>query len=246
MIGVLINVATVLAGSFLGLLLRGGIPERFTDIMMKGLGLCTIYIGICGALEGKNTLMLILSIVIGAVIGELLCLDDRINALGSLIERKLAALAGEGNGDGQPQSKRRFILRGGGKIAEAFVTSSLVFCIGAMTLVGSLNAGLTGDSSLLIAKATLDLVSSFIFASTLGAGVLLSAVFVLVYQGGIVLLAGLVSPLLSEYVIAEMTCAGSLLIIGLGFNLLGITKLKITNLLPAIFLPVLLCIFLKA
>ncbi|NLE14138.1 MAG: DUF554 domain-containing protein [Clostridiales bacterium] len=244
MIGVLINVATVLAGSFLGLLLRGGIPERFTDIMMKGLGLCTIYIGICGALEGKNTLVLILSIVIGAVIGELLCLDDRINALGSLIERKLTALAGEGSGDGQP--KRRFILRGGGKIAEAFVTSSLVFCIGAMTLVGSLNAGLTGDSSLLIAKATLDLVSSFIFASTLGAGVLLSAVFVLVYQGGIVLLAGLVSPLLSEYVIAEMTCAGSLLIIGLGFNLLGITKLKITNLLPAIFLPVLLCIFLKA
>ena len=131
---------------------------------------------------------------------------------------------------------------GGVSLAEGFVTASLLFCVGAMTIVGALQSGLTGDHQMLFTKSMLDFVSSMIFASSLGAGVLFASAFVLVFQGGITLLAGFVSPFLGEAVIAEMTCAGSVLIIGLGLNLLGLTRLKVMNYIPAIFLPVLLCL----
>ena len=131
---------------------------------------------------------------------------------------------------------------GGVSIAEGFVTASLMFCVGAMTIVGSLQSGLTGDHQMLFTKSMLDFVSSMIFASSLGLGVLFAAGFVLVFQGGITLLAGLAAPFLGDAVIAEMTCVGSVLIIGLGLNMLGLTKLKVMNYLPAIFLPILLCL----
>lgn len=226
MIGVLVNTLTVIIGSIMGLLLRKLIPEQWTDFIMKGIGLCTIYIGIDGALEGTNTLVTIISIAVGALIGVALDLDGHLNHFAERLENRFKK---EGSG--------------GPTIAEGFVTASLLFCVGAMTIVGSLQAGLTGDNTMLYTKATLDLISSLIFSASLGIGVLFAAAFVLVFQGAIVLVAQAVSPFLTDYVVAEMTCAGSILIIALGLNILGVTNLKVMNFLPAIFLPVLLCLF---
>ena len=194
---------------------------------MKGVGLCVLYIGIDGCLQGSNALITILSAAIGAVIGELLDLDGKVNRLGGWLENRFSHKEGD---------EKTSIARG-------FVSASLLFCVGAMTIVGSLNSGLMGDHQMLYTKSLLDFISSIIFASSLGIGVLFSAAFVLVYQGAITLLAGLVAPFLTEVVIAEMTCIGSVLIIGIGLNMLGITKLKMMNYVPAIFLPILLCLF---
>ena len=219
MIGVFVNVATVLLGSLVGLLFRKGIPERISRAMMLAIGLCTLYIGVDGALEGSNTIVLILSMVFGTLIGTLLDIDDKINRIGQFIERKLKK-------EGEKTS-----------IAEGFMTASLLFCVVAMTIVGSLNAGLTGDNTLIFTKSILDLISSCLLASTLGIGVMFAAVFVLLVQGGLVLLAGLLQNVLTDQaLIAEITCAGSVMIIGLGLNILGITKLKVANFLPALLL----------
>lgn len=223
MIAVVVNTLTVLLGSAVGLLLKKGIPERITDTLMKGIGLCTIYIGLSGALKGENTLVLILSMALGIVIGEGLDLDAKLNGFAQAIEARFQ------KGDGRIS------------LAEGFVTASLLFCVGAMTIVGSLQAGLSGDYEMLYTKSVLDLISSIVFASSLGLGVMLAAAFVFLFQGGIVLLAQFVAPFLTDAVIAEMVCAGSLLIFALGLNLIGITKLKVLNFLPAVFLPVLLC-----
>lgn len=221
--GTLVNVGTVIVGSVIGMLLGKGLPERLSKGLMTAIGFCTAYIGITGCLKGQNTLVVILSLVLGTLIGEGFDLDKQINRLGGWVEKKLNHGA-----DSLP-------------IAEGFVNASLLFCVGAMTIVGSLSSGLTGDHTTLYAKACLDLISATVFASTMGVGVTLSAIVVLVLQGGIALLAHTIAPLLSDAVVAEMTCVGSLLIIGLSLNLLGIAKLKIMNFVPAIFLPMLLC-----
>ena len=226
MFGVLVNVATVLIGSTVGLLFRKMIPKNATDFIMKGIGLCTIYIGIDGALTGENTLITIISIAAGALVGELADLDKRLNYFAEKLEARFKTKDGNGT-----------------SIAEGFVTASLVFCVGAMTIVGSLQSGLTGDHTMLITKATLDLVSSLIFAASLGIGVMLAALFVLVFQGSIVLIAQAAAPFLTDYVIGEMTCVGSILIMALGMNIIGVTNFKVMNYLPAIFLPILLCTF---
>lgn len=219
MTGVIINTATVIFGSVLGLLLKKGIPDRISKAAMTAIGLCTLYIGIDGALEGENTIILILSMVAGVIIGTALDIDGRLERLGGFIEKKM-----KGKGTG-------------GNIAEGFITASLLFCVGAMTIVGSLNAGLTGDQELLITKSVLDLISSCMLASTLGIGVIFAAVFVLLYQGGLVLASGLLQNVLtSPELIAEITCAGSVMIIALGLNILGITKIKVANFLPALIL----------
>ena len=225
MIGVMVNVLTVLIGSVAGLLLKRGIPEGVTESLMTGIGLCTIFIGVSGALQGENTLILILSMAIGTVIGTLLDIDSALNRLASYVEQRFRQENGKVT------------------LAEGFVTASLLFCVGAMTIVGSLQAGLTGDMEMLYTKATLDLISSCVLAASLGVGVLLSDFFVLGFQGGIVLLARFVAPFLTEYAISEMTCAGSVLIIGLGLNLIGVTKIKVANYLPVIFIPPILCLF---
>ncbi len=225
MLGVMVNVLTVLIGSVVGLLLKRGIPERVTESLMTGIGLCTIFIGVSGALKGENTLILILSMAIGTVIGTLLDIDGALNRLASYVEQRFRQENGKVT------------------LAEGFVTASLLFCVGAMTIVGSLQAGLTGDMEMLYTKATLDLISSCVLAASLGVGVLLSDFFVLGFQGGIVLLARFVAPFLTEYAISEMTCAGSVLIIGLGLNLIGVTKIKVANYLPVIFIPPILCLF---
>lgn len=228
LVGTLVNTATVIAGSVIGMFLGNILPERLRDTVMKGLGLCTLFIGITGMLGGENALITIISIAVGAIIGELCDLDGHLNHFAGRLEKK-------------------FQRAGGGKtsLAEGFVTASLVFCVGAMTIVGALNDGLTGDHTMLFTKATLDFVSSMIFASSLGIGVLMAAAAVFVIQGGIACLASLVAPILQQNasVIPEMTVVGSVLIMGLGLNLIGVTKLKVMNYVPAIFLPIILCMF---
>ena len=222
MFGVLINVLTVIVGSCVGLLFKKGIPEKVSQATMIGLGACTLYIGITGSLCGENVLILIAAVVLGAISGTLLNIDGAINRLATTVEQKFKA-------DGKKAS-----------IAEGLVSATLLFCVGSMTVTGSIQAGLTGDNSVLITKATLDLVSSMILASSLGVGVLLSAGSVLLIQGGLVLLSGAIAPFMDAGAINEMTCAGSLLIIMIGTNLMGITKIKVADYLPAIlFAPIL-------
>ena len=224
MTGVLVNTGTILIGSVVGLLFKKGIPERVTNAVMIGLGLCTLYIGIDGALQGENVLIVIASMVLGAIVGTLLDIDGAINRLGKWIE---------GN----------FQKQGGGKVsvAEGFVTASLLFCVGAMTINGSLNAGISGDNSLLFTKSMLDLFSSIMLTASLGFGVMLSAVFVFVFQGALTLLAGVLAPALTPLAIAEMTCAGSLIIVAIATNLIGITKIKVADYLPAIVFAPVIC-----
>ncbi len=222
MLGVIINTLTVVLGSTVGMLFSKFISEKYTSAIMTSIGLCTLYIGVDGALAGENTLVLILSLVLGTAIGTLLGIDDGISKLGNFIETKFK----------KSDSKA--------SVAQGFVTASLLFCIGSMTIVGSLNAGISGDNTLLLIKSVLDLISSCILASSMGIGVLSSAVFVFVFQGGLVMLASLIGPFLSGSAQAELICSGSVMIIALGLNLIGVTKIKVANMLPAlIFAPVL-------
>ena len=223
MLGVVVNTITVILGSAVGLLFKKGIPDRVSSAIMKGIGLCTFYIGVSGSLKGENTLILIISMVFGIAIGTLIDIDDKINRLGNFVEKKF--------------SKGKETV----SISKGFVTASLLFCIGAMTIVGSLNAGLTGDNEMLFTKSMLDFFSSAMPSVSLGIGVLLSSAFVFISQGAIVLLANFIAPILTDAAIAEMICAGSIMIIGLGLNLLDITKLKTANMLPAIAIAPILC-----
>ncbi len=240
--GTIINALAVLTGSMAGLLLKwlaahfssklpagsAALGQRLQNIIMNGVALCVLYIGISGALKGNNTLIAILSMVAGAIIGELLNLDRRMQALGDWVQKKTARFSqGEG----------------GASVSEGFVTASLLFCVGAMAIVGALENGLTGNYETLQAKSLLDGISSIVFASSLGIGVAFSAVALFLYQGVISLLASVLSPFLGDAVIAEMTCVGSLLIVALSLNMLGLTKIKVMNLVPAIFFPILLFTF---
>ncbi len=221
MFGVIVNVITLLLGSSIGLLLKKGIPEKVSTATMIGLGVCTLYIGISGSLCGENVLIVIASVVLGVIVGTLIDIDGAINRLSQKVETKFKK-------EGKNSS-----------IAEGLMTATLLFCVGSMTVTGSLQAGLLGDHSVLITKATLDFVSSMMLSSTLGFGVLLASVSVFLIQGGLVLLAGVVSPFLTTGAINEMSCVGSLLIIMIGTNLMGITKIKVADYLPAIvFAPV--------
>lgn len=218
MIGVIINVITVIIGSGIGLLLKKGIPDRVSNAAMTGLGVCTLYIGISGSLCGENTLILIAAVVIGAVVGTLLDIDGAIKRLAEMVENKF-------NKNGKEVS-----------IAEGFVSATLLFCVGSMTVTGSIQAGVTGDNTVLITKAMLDMVSSMMLASSLGFGVMLSCIAVFAIQGGLVLAAEFIAPLMSTGAVNEMTCAGSLLIIMIGTNLMGLSKFKVADFLPAIVL----------
>ena len=218
MFAVIVNTITILIGASVGLLLRKGLPESVSDAMMKGLGLCTIFIGIQGMIEEEYILVLILSTIVGIVIGELLDVDGHINRAA---ERLTSRFSGKGKGEGA-------------KIAQAFVTSCLIMNVGAMTIVGSLDAGLRGNFSMLYTKSLLDLISGIPMAAAMGVGVMGSALFTLVFQGGIVLLAEYIAPYLSETLIKELVCTGSLMILAIGFNMLGVTKLKVLNYLPGL------------
>jgi len=236
MLGTVVNTVAVIVGSLIGLLLHKGIPQRLVQTIMCGIGLCVIGIGISGFLKGDNTLVQVLSVAIGAVIGELLDLDKRVNQLGQWVERKFTKTAQ--NAEEMPENA---LENKHGSISEGFVTAGLLFCVGSMAIVGSLQSGISGNHEMLFTKSLLDFISAIVFSASLGVGVMLSAAAVFIYQGAITLLAQFIAPYLTEAVIAEMTAVGSILIIGLGLNLIHATKLKVMNYIPAIFLPILLC-----
>lgn len=220
MLGTITNSLTIVIGCLIGLVAKNRITEKVGKTIMNGLALCVLYIGIAGAIKGTDTLLTIISVVIGAFIGELIDFDKKLKDLGDFIESKVSKKENEVS------------------ISEAFVTASLLFCVGAMAVVGSLESGLQGNHTTLFAKSVLDGVSSIIFASTLGVGVMLSAITVLIYQGIITLGAGALVGILNATVIANISAVGSILIIGLGLNVLGVTKIKVANLLPAVFIPI--------
>lgn len=224
LIGVLVNVATVLIGSTVGLIFKKGISKKYTDAVMTGIGLCTVLIGIQGMLKGENVLVAIISMVIGAIIGTAADIDGKLNGAGEYLSKKLK------KGDSDKVS-----------IAEGFVTASLLFCVGAMTIIGSLESGLKGEHTTIFTKSILDLFSSCMLSASLGIGVIFAAIFVFVFQGGIVLLAGFLEPLLSDSAVAEITCAGSLMILALGLNLTGLSKFKVANYFPALILAPFVC-----
>lgn len=229
MIGTLINVVAILIGSTIGLLLRRGMKPSISDTVMQGLSLCTLLIGIKGALQTENLLLVILSMVVGGVAGSLLDIGGKMDRLGAYAQRKLGGgSSGSPAAGGLPQENT---------FAQGFVTASLVFCVGAMAVVGSLDSGIRGDHSTLMAKSILDGVASIVFASAMGPGVMLSALPVLVYQGAISLLGNLIAPLLSQQVVLEMSAVGGLLILGIGINMLFHKELKVANLLPAMVVP---------
>lgn len=224
--GAIVNSIVVVITSLIGLLIGQRIPEKMNRAIMQGIGLVVITIGVSGAVNGVNTLVLILSMVIGIVSGEGLDIHQRINLF---IEKATKRL----NGD-KVQSE----------FTQAFMTATMLFCIGSMAIVGSLESGLTGDNATLYTKSVIDGISAVLFSSSLGIGVLFASIPLLLYQGSLIVFAQLLAPILSDAVILEMTTVGSVLLIGMGLNMLDITDFKMMNFIPAIFLPILLMLFL--
>ena len=224
--GTLVNTVAVLVGSGLGVLLKTGLAEKYKETVMQTLGLAVGIIGIKMALASENFIMVILSLVIGAIMGEYFTLNKKIDNLG----QKLTAKCGEKYGD----------------VGVGFVTASLIYCIGAMAIVGALQDGINGDAGILYAKALLDGISAIVFAATLGIGVSLSALSILVYQGSITLLAGVLQPLLIPAVITEITATGGVLIIAIALSILNILKIRIANLLPSMLVVIFLAYLWKA
>ena len=230
MIAVLVNTATVLCGSLIGILLGSRLKESLRDAVMKALGLCTALIGIQSALGTQKLLCVILCMVVGTVLGELLRIDDAIEHAGDAIKARLPKKEGEGS-----------------RFTEGFVSASILFCIGSMTIMGSLEAGIRHDYSIIYAKSMMDFISSMAFGAAMGFGVTCSALFVLVFQGALTLLAGVIGSALSEAAVTEMSAVGGVILIGMALNMLGCTRerLKVANMLPAIFLPILWFAILK-
>lgn len=229
MLGVLINVVLVLLGGMIGLLLGARVPNRLRKTVMQGLGLCVLLIGFQGALKTNDLLAVILCMVIGGLLGEWIDIEKRLESLGSRAQRLFVQRYDAQ--DSSPVQSNSFV--------QGFMTASLLFCVGAMAIVGPLESGLSGNHTTQIAKGIIDGISSIFFAAAFGPGVLLSAAMILFYQGGITLAASVVAPFLTEAVIVEMSAVGGLLIAGIGLLLITDIKIKIGNLLPAIFLPVL-------
>lgn len=228
MIAVLVNAAACIIGSLVGLVCRKGIPDRFRDSIMLAIGICTTFIGIQGALKSENVLVAIISMVLGVAVGTGLDLDAKINNIALWTEKKFQKDATSSTGS----------------FAQGLVTGFLLWCIGAMTIVGSLQAGF-GNYEMLYTKSLLDLISSAMLASSLGIGVLFAVVPLIIFQGGLVLLSGFIEPLLSTSMINEITCVGSLMIFALGLNLMSITKIKVVNFLPAILFAPLACVLMS-
>ena len=223
LLGTLVNVVLVLIGGFVGLFLKKGISKRFSDLIMNAIALVTMVIGITFATASENMLVVIISLVVGALMGEGINIDKKLNQLGGLIKSKVKSESGN--------------------VGEGFVTATLLFCVGSMAIMGSLDSGLRGDHTVLYTKAIMDGISALIFASSMGIGVLLSAVPILLYQGSITLLSSFIQPYLTQSMMTEMNAVGGILLIGLGISILGIKEIKVSNLLPALVIPVILLAF---
>jgi uncharacterized membrane protein YqgA involved in biofilm formation len=217
MLGPLVNALSIVLCSLIGCFIVRGIPQRFEEIIKKAAGLAVVYIGLKGTLESQHTLLIIMSLVIGAVIGECINIDSLMNRFGAWAEKKL----GMSNGT----------------FSKGFVSASILFCTGSMTFVGSIQSGLQGNHETLFAKSILDGSMSIVFGASMGIGALFSAFPVLIYQGGIALASMTISGLLTAEIITEMSAAGSLVITAIGFNFLGVKEIKVANLIPGMFIP---------
>lgn len=231
-LGTLGNIGLILIGSTIGIFLKGGLKKRFQDTIMSALGLAVMFIGISGALEGlfivegntlgtTNIMLMIISLAVGALIGEIINIEAKLDKVGEWLKLKLKVKGEKGNG-----------------FVEGFVNSSLLFCVGAMAIIGSLQDGLSGDPSMLMAKGFIDGVVAVFFASTLGIGVFFSVIPVGIYQGIITLSSSFIEPLLNERLISNLSFIGSILIFGIGINMIFGKKIKCGNLLPAVLVPV--------
>lgn len=240
-LGTIINVVTILIGAAIGMFLKGGLPPRFEKTVKSAAGLSTIVIGITGTLSemfAVNTdgtlstngiMLMVISLVLGAIAGETVDIEDKLERLGNFCKKKAS-----------------FLAKDNPKFVEGFVSTSLLFCVGAMAIVGSIQDGLVGDYTILAAKAVLDGVMSVVLAASLGGGVFLSVVTVAVYQGAITLLASVLEPVMTDVLISQLSLVGSVLVMAIGFNLLFDKKVvKVGNLLPAVLIPVFYQIVLK-
>ena len=229
-IGTLVNAGAIIVGSILGMLLKGGIPERIQNIIYTAVGVAVMFIGITGVINNQgDSMLLVLSLVIGGVIGELCKLDEHMESLGEKI-------------------KKRFIREGSAGSAtfvEAFVSSTILFCVGAMAIVGSLNDGMLHDPSMLFTKAILDGITSIILAASLGVGVAFSAIPILIYQGILTVLSSILSGFFTETLIRNMSFVGNVIIFCIGLNFLFPKKVKTINFAPALFMPIILGLFIK-
>lgn len=227
--GTIANVFAVIIGGIIGLLLNDKLEKRFEDSLMQALGLCVIFIGAGGAFTGMvkiinsklsttGTMLMIISLLLGTLIGEIVRIEDRLEGLGERLKKLVKA-----------NSNKQFV--------EGFLSNTLVICIGAMAVVGSLNDGLLGDPSMLYAKAVLDAIITMVFAATLGIGTLFAALPLGIYQGAITVLSRFIAPYLTDALISDLSFIGSILIFGVGINLAFGKKFKVGNMLPAILVP---------
>jgi uncharacterized membrane protein YqgA involved in biofilm formation len=231
-LGTLVNMAAIVIGATIGIIIKGGLKQRFKDTVMNALGLAVMFIGISGALQGlfvvtekgletANVMLMIVSLALGAFVGEIINIEARLEHMGELIKKTLKVKGEKGQ-----------------NFVEGFVNSSLLFCIGAMAIIGSLQDGLSGDASMLFAKGFIDGTVAIFFASTLGIGVFFSVIPLGIYQGIITLSAKYIEPFLSDQLITNISFIGSVLIFGIGINMIFGKKIKCGNLLPAVLVPV--------
>jgi len=220
MLGTLVNVGAVVAGSLLGLLIHSRMPEKITKLVFQAIGLFTLFLGFTMAGKTSNYLIMIFSLVIGSIIGELLNIEKQINRLSDWLKAK----SGSSNA----------------KFSEGFLTSFLLFCMGSMSILGAIEEGIGGNPDLLLAKSVLDGFSAIALAAAMGIGVLFSAIPLLIYQGGLTLFAGYLQDYLTTPMINELSAVGGIILIGLGINVLEIKQVRVINMVPALFVAVLL------
>lgn len=222
LLGTIVNALAIAIGSVIGVLFKKGIPEKLSFMLNNALAIGVIYVGIQGAVKTSNMLIVVLSLCIGAVLGELIDFDKKFKKLGDFLQSKVSK-------------------NDNSNFSEAFVSSTMLFCIGAMTIVGAIESGMKGNHEIYYTKAILDGVIVILMSASLGIGCMFSAFAVLVYQGTLTVTASFIAVLLTTAMIDNMSVTGSIIILAIGLNMLGITKIKIGNLILAPFLPILLC-----
>mgnify|MGYP003620100890 FL=1 len=223
--GTIVNTLAIIAGAMIGVIAKKAIPQRMGDLVMSAISIVVMVLGVQFGIASSNILIVIVSLVVGGIIGEWIDIDRRLDDFGVRIQSRMKG--------------------GDSNFSAAFVSTTLIYCVGSMAILGSIESGINGNHTILYTKSLMDGISAIFFASTLGAGVIFSGISVFIYQGILTVLAGYIGPYLSPEVVTEMSASGGILLIALSFTILGIKKIKVANLLPAIFLPVILMLFMK-
>ena len=223
--GTIVNTLAIIAGAMIGVIAKKAIPQRMGDLVMSAIPIVVMVLGVQFGIASSNILIVIVSLVVGGIIGEWIDIDRRLDDFGVRIQSRMKG--------------------GDSNFSAAFVSTTLIYCVGSMAILGSIESGINGNHTILYTKSLMDGISGIVFASTLGAGVIFSSISVFIYQGILTVLAGYIGPYLSPEVVTEMSASGGILLIALSFTILGIKKIKVANLLPAIFLPVILMLFMK-